>query len=837
MNELALLEARRMLSVTLDGRIWLIDARDARGASIVVEADPEKLGIVRALMNGRTIGRVPGSAIDTIHVRGGRGDDRILVKLSGDHVRIRVRLDGGSGDDTLLGGAGRDELRGGGGNDQLDGGAAADVLRGEQGNDDLAARDGTDALFGDDGADTLSGGWGRDQLHGGSGNDQLRGGADGDFLYGNAGRDVLRGGDGRDRLIGGPDRDKLYRESPRDQITGSLSEIQTSPDDAGAVVRMTDRDAWADHIIQAGLRLHHQQFGMFGGTLLFDGGAFGAPAMVVNTADGAMRLAAADAVTFAANNVTGEADQTFSTTNTQVGGVDEADLVESDGRYIFSILSGKLVITDVRNARSMNVVSTTTLNGASPLGMYLDGTKLTVIASVFESDGSTPPQPITDRFLFIGDYHPGKQRTQISTYDISNPAAPVQLASTRLDGWYQSSRMIDGRLYVVVNNGMGDVYPQSVTEGNQWRMETEAEFTARVRSEMLDFSPQVTVTSGGQRSERELIDPAHVYLPVDPDADITQLTTVTMIDTANPVGGPVSSATFAGTGGVTYASEDALYLVNNSWNATSSKVVKFGLAGTSVTVEATGSFDGWINNQFSLDQDGDHLRVAYTRSDGIATSNGVLVLDQVGDELNTIGELGGLARGESIFSARFIGDEAYLVTFLQKDPLFVIDLSDPTKPSLLGELEIPGFSRYLHPLDANHLIGFGRSADENGFQQDLQISLFDVSDRAHPRRIDALELNTQGWSYSAAEWDHLAFQFNPEAGAILIPVATENGSRLELIRVNASTGLERIGAVEGDATSLVRGVWIGRNVFAIGGESIHSADIATAASRGEVQFG
>lgn len=827
-----------MLSASLDGRLWHIDGESGLGDSIVIEVNPEESTRLRAVVNGTSIGSVEIDAIDTIYISGGRGDDRILVKLAEANERIRLRIDGGRGDDTLLGGAGRDELRGGRGDDLLDGGAGADVLRGDGGNDDLAAGDGADLLRGDEGADTLSGGWGRDLLSGGTGNDQLRGGADGDFLYGNAGRDVLRGGDGRDRLMGGPDHDRLYRESARDQVTGSLGEIHTSPDDTGAVIRMTDRDTWADQIIQAGLRIHHQQFGMFGGTFLFDGIGFGAPSMVVNTAEGAMRLAAADAETFAANNVTGEADQSFSTTNTQVDGVDEADIVETDGRYIYSITSGKLVITNVQDARAMRVASTTSLGDGGALGMYLDGSKLTVISTVFESDGTTPPQPISGQYFFTDDYRSGKQRTQVTTFDVSDSAAPAKLATTTLDGWYQSSRLIDGRLYVVVNNGMAGVYPQSIEDNGQWRTETESEYTARVRDDVLGFSPQATVTRDGRSVDRDLIDPTNVYMSSDPriEADITQLTTVTMIDTANPSAGPVSSATFAGTGGTTYASNDALYLVNNGWGDTPSKVVKFGLASTSVTVEATGVFDGQINNQFSLDQDGDHLRVAYTRGGGFDSSNGILVFDQVGDELDAIGELGGLATGESIFSARFIGDEAYLVTFRQVDPLFTIDLSDPTRPRLLGELEIPGFSRYLHPLDENHLIGFGRNADENGVTQGLQLSIFDVTDRAHPRRVDALELNTDGWSYSTAEWDHLAFQFNAEAGVILLPVATESGSRLELIRVDASAGLERIGAVNGDEAGIARGVWIGGNVFAVGGESIHSADINTAASRGVVQF-
>jgi uncharacterized secreted protein with C-terminal beta-propeller domain len=265
--------------------------------------------------------------------------------------------------------------------------------------------------------------------------------------------------------------------------------------------------------------------------------------------------------------------------------------------------------------------------------------------------------------------------------------------------------------------------------------------------------------------------------------------------------------------------------------------VKFGLAGTNLSVEATGAFEGQVNNQFSVDPHDEHLRLAYSRGLGTERSNGILVFDQVGDELTAVGKLDGLAKGESIFSARFIGDDAYLVTFLQTDPLFTIDLTDPTNPRLAGELKIPGFSRYLHPLGENQLIGFGRDADATGQTLGLQASLFDVTDRANPKRVDVLEISTDGWAYSAAEWDHLAFQFNAEAGVMMIPLATQDGTHLELIRVDESLGLERIGAVSGDDGSVVRGLWIGTNVFAVGSNTIHAADLLSAEPRGAMDLG
>ena len=830
-----------MLSVTLDERLWLVEG-DRAGDTIVIEADPVRPSRIRAVINGVAVDSVNVREIDTVYVKGGDGNDRILVNLRDGFAGLRVRIDGELGNDTLLGGAGRDELRGGRGNDLLDGGAGADVLRGERGNDDLAGDDGNDQLSGDAGADTLAGGWGRDIASGGADADQLRGGADGDWLYGNDGPDTLAGGEGRDRLLGGGDRDRLYRESSRDQLVGNASEMRDAGDDAGAVIRVSSRDEWARQIIDAGLRLYRGQFGQRGGMYYYDGfrgdgGAQGGSWSIVNTRNGAVRLSAADANTFAANNVTGEADQSFSRTNTQVDGVDEADTVETNGRYIYSLRENELVITDVGNARALRLASKTSLgDGGSPLGMYLEGSRLTVISNVFENDGAAiEPVPGGIRF---GDYWGGKARVQVTTFDVSDPAAPTTIAKTRIDGSYQSSRLIDRRLAIVVNNGMTVGYPQSVQDGDEWRTETEAEFAARVRREVRAFSLDVDVTKAGRTTQSELIDVGDVYLPSRPDADVAQLTTVAVIDTGNPSAGPVSSATYAGSGGTTYASRDALYVVNPVWTGggETSNVVKFGLDGTNVAVEATGTFEGRINDQFSLDEHGRHLRVAYTRGFGAESTNGLVVFDQIGDALTSVGELKDVARGESIFSARFIGDEAYLVTFERTDPLFTINLSDPAKPTLVGELVIPGFSTYLHPLDANHLIGIGRAADENGVAQELQLSLFDVTDRANPRRLDTISLSAQEWNGSEAEWNHLAFQYNARAGVILLPVydGAGEGTRVELIRVDASDGFERIGSVSAGQSFNVRGLWIGGTVFAVGEQSIHAADIDTAASYDDV---
>jgi uncharacterized secreted protein with C-terminal beta-propeller domain len=233
------------------------------------------------------------------------------------------------------------------------------------------------------------------------------------------------------------------------------------------------------------------------------------------------------------------------------------------------------------------------------------------------------------------------------------------------------------------------------------------------------------------------------------------------------------------------------------------------------------------------------LRIATTTSTG-GLSNNVFVLDQSGEKLTTVGSLTGLAFTERIFSARYIDDVLYLVTFRQVDPLFTIDLSNPAQPKVAGELKIPGFSSYLHPVGEGKLLGIGRDADETGRIRGLQVSLFDVSDIYNPRR-EAQYLITSdvkppdgqvlwpGSTGSIAEHDHHAFSYFPEQGILAIPVhdwGWYNGhSRLELIKVGGSAGLSRAGKIV-HTSPVFRSVQIDNFVYSLGydGARIKSFD-------------
>jgi len=203
-------------------------------------------------------------------------------------------------------------------------------------------------------------------------------------------------------------------------------------------------------------------------------------------------------------------------------------------------------------------------------------------------------------------------------------------------------------------------------------------------------------------------------------------------------------------------------------------IYRFAIAGGQVRFTAGGEVPGHLLNQFSMDESGGDLRVATTvegyGNGGPYEYNNVFVLDR---GMKTVGSLKYIAPGEKIYSTRFLGDRLYMVTFRRIDPLFVVDLSDPTNPGILGKLKIPGYSDYLHPYDATHIIGLGKETGTNDWggvsTSGLKLALFDVSDVNHPTEVDHVEIGDAG-SDSEALRDHKAFLFSREKNLLVIPV-------------------------------------------------------------------
>jgi len=206
----------------------------------------------------------------------------------------------------------------------------------------------------------------------------------------------------------------------------------------------------------------------------------------------------------------------------------------------------------------------------------------------------------------------------------------------------------------------------------------------------------------------------------------------------------------------------------------------------------------------------------------------------VGSELRLVGAVDGIAPGERIYSARFIADRAYLVTFVNTDPLFTLDMSDPTAPRVAGELVIPGFSNYLQPIDATHLLGLGLAPDDAGYISVPQLSLFDVSDINNPKRTAVYTIDdANGTRYSIADQDHHAFAYFPAQGILAFPVREYDfnmntyQARTEVVRVDLDNGFSRLGGIVHPGYGwMLRAVRIGPVLFSISDEHVLITELA-----------
>ncbi len=464
--------------------------------------------------------------------------------------------------------------------------------------------------------------------------------------------------------------------------------------------------------------------------------------------------------------------QDFSGTNVQEVGVDEGDIVETDGNYVYVANSDGLRIVSVADAE---VVAEPELpEGGHQL--LLDGDRLVVVSS---SWGGSPD-------------------TIVSLFDVSDPTDPMLLRRTHLEGGVVATRSVDGVARLVITTSFDQRLP--FVQPNQFGLDEDSalERNKEIISESTvdDWLPRWfdEDADGGFGPMSQVLACENVAAPADFAG--LGLTWIGSIDMSGD-GTPVGSAGIVSTGDTVYASTDNLYVATQNWDwqwggpvpldaETSSSdsapvadpgppptlIHQFRLDdGTAATYLASGKVEGRLLNQFAMSEYNGDLRVATTTDDrggfGVQSESTVFVLRPEGDELKQISSVGGLGKDEQIYAVRFIDDVAYVVTFRQIDPLYVIDLSDPTNPVEAGELKIPGYSAYLHPVGDGLLLGVGQDATDTGRTTGTQLSLFDVSNPADPQRISTLPIGGN----SEVEWDHKAFLFWPEDGTIVLPVS------------------------------------------------------------------
>jgi hypothetical protein len=516
----------------------------------------------------------------------------------------------------------------------------------------------------------------------------------------------------------------------------------------------------------------------------------------------------------------------FTTTNVQEAGVDEIDLVKTDGLYLYIAQDRALQIVRSWPVPDAELLSTVELSGWIQ-GLFLKGDQVVVFHSR-DWDDDLP------------------YGTRISVFDVSDRSAPALTRTIDLEGWLADGRLIDGDVYFVVNHYL-DIPREAwaLLDGGLDLPEIDgsrsgsAGFDAYVDRQRAKaraiLRPEVERVIAGMdlagflpswRDARGA-DPGEVTL-MHACSDIYRPTGIGRHGALSVVNLDLEDGTLTATGLLSngwqlYASRDSLYVSQSShwwwgWGARAPEthIHKFALSATAEPrYVASGAVAGYAYDQFAFSEHAGHLRVATSEvdwwwgwDDGEARpGNNVFVLrDDAAGALQVVGSVRDIAPGERIFATRYLGDRAYMVTFELVDPLFTLDLSDPTDPRVVGELKIPGFSSYLHPLAEGHLLAVGMDGDDEGRIRGLAFSVFDVRDPADPKRARYLTVGDSEWSWSEALWDHHAFTYHRDV--LSVPMyewrSTGEGSWFSgVISVRATTAeLTTIGRV--DHRDLVR---------------------------------
>ena len=492
----------------------------------------------------------------------------------------------------------------------------------------------------------------------------------------------------------------------------------------------------------------------------------------------------------------------YSATNVQVAGVDEPDIIETDGERVLIVMNGTFYYLEVAGDDARLVGSL-----ALPEGWDHRFFMLGDRALVF-SRGDGYAVPLMESGVDIAPSNGAI--TLVQEIDLSDPAH-LRLARTlRIEGNYVSARAIESTVRLVISSYPADlpfVYPSS--PGAE-KLALEANRRVVEQSSLEDWLPSYTLSAGDQLlGQGLLVDCEQTHRPAT-FAGFDTLSVLTL-DLGESLAAGAGSAVVA-QGETVYSSSERLYVATNAWvrdvlvdgprpepidEDYSTSIHAFDITGSGpARYLASGSVEGHLLNQFAMDEHEGYLRVATTAGAPWGGSQGaesaVTVLTIRGGRLEAVGRVGDLGKGESIYSVRFLGPTGYVVTFRQTDPLYVIDLRDPVAPRVTGELKISGYSAYLHPLGEGRLLGVGREATEEGWVTAAKATLFDVSDPGAPRAVDTWALPD---GYSDVEFDHLAFLYWAPAGVVVLPMQDWSTGFAGAVVLEAGEALREVGRV------------------------------------------
>jgi inhibitor of cysteine peptidase len=508
------------------------------------------------------------------------------------------------------------------------------------------------------------------------------------------------------------------------------------------------------------------------------------------------------------------AEQQYSGTNLQTQGVDESDFVKTDGSYIYTVSHNEILITDIRKKalKQIGKIQISETSSDRVLEMYVDGDILSVIV---ESEDSGLEMQADDTENYTEDcfyYFSERTQTQVLTYDISDPEKPVKTGCVTQDGRYQTSRKIGNIIYLFTNKRISmpqQTKEEAVTEENV------SGWIPLVNDNAVD-AEDIYVDNGGGGSNSLLISSVNVKNPdqvVDNTMILSQYVDI-------------------------YVSESAFYAyqIKGSWNDAVTQIAKFGLADGKMDADGAVSVNGRITDTFAINEQSGKLRVLTTSQDSVngEDTNNLYLFDK---NLSLTGKIEGLAQGEEIYAARYLGNMAYFVTYRNTDPLFAVDLSDDKNPKVLGELKISGFSEYLHFWGEDKLIGIGYETDEKtGEHTGIKITMFDISDPADLKEVESLVL--KDYNYSEALYNYkcvladadenllgFALQSYGDGESVTYLLLTWNGEKFETLLSQSVT--DKAGNPDQSKaadTSAYRGIYAGDMFYIVSTEKIISYD-------------
>jgi beta propeller domain-containing protein len=536
-------------------------------------------------------------------------------------------------------------------------------------------------------------------------------------------------------------------------------------------------------------------------------------------------------------------------TNVQEDGVDEPDTVKTDGRTLFVATAGRISAVDVRSARPKLLDSLRLAPGATS-ELLLHGNRLLALSRRIAV-------PVAGRETGAPTLLPVPVATSLTEIDVSSPGRLRVVRTLDLDGSYLTARLVGSTARVVVVSSPLVALPLLPSTGAGAAGAATRNREVVRSAGATRWLPRFTVRNAHGAAVRSgrLLECGDVLRP--PSFAGLGLVTILTVDLARGVQ-PLDSDALAADARAVYASPSSLYVATTEpWVPTQrgpiapggTAIHKFDISSpTETRYRASGRVGGVLLDQWSLSERRSVLRVASTSLPIAAggaqaeSETSVTTFAERNGSLVPLGRVGGLGKGERVYAVRFVDDVGYVVTFRQIDPLYAVDLSTPSRPVVRGSLDLRGYSAYLHPLGDGLLLGVGQDAGEDGRTLGTLASLFDVSDPAHPKRLDAFTL---GRTSSQVESDHHAFLWWPRTRLAVLPVQTyldtpflgavglrvRRSGIAEIGRIThpGMTGVEPAGS---PGTPITRSVVVGDTLFTVSAAGVKASALATFADRG-----